>query len=241
MRASCAGRAVGGRLGDLGCPDRLAGPDGAAGRPGARGRGLSLGDVGRRAQPPLLARRLRLPRVGVHAALPAPRPCGDARRDRAARRWRGPGAARASRAATRPGACSQFTWRSCSAGFAGVHGRRGDGRAVSLGGAAAEASRCESSCASASRPSRRSTALRVASRWSVSCSSAPGSRSGSPELRAGRSRPDHGRHASPSGRCTPWRCCCAARSGSAAAGLRCCTWRGFALVAVVLPLTHFAA
>src|SRR5918995_1842539 len=70
---------------DLGREARLAGADGAARRPGRGGGRLPVVVVGGRAEPVLVARRRRLPDLGLAAALPAARPRRDARGGRAAR------------------------------------------------------------------------------------------------------------------------------------------------------------
>ena len=103
---------------DLGRPARLARADGAARRPGRAGRRLSVVELGRRAQPALVARRRRVPDLGLPAALPAARPRGDAGggaaararvRGRRDRQWR----------AIIPASSSGSTSRSMLAAFAG--------------------------------------------------------------------------------------------------------------------------
>ena len=76
----------------------------------AVGRRVSVGDLGRRAQPLRLARRRRVPDLGLHAPLPAARPDRDARRRRAARARLGGRRDRASTRATAPAS----SWRCMS-------------------------------------------------------------------------------------------------------------------------------
>ena len=73
-------------LGDLGRAGRLARADGAARRAGRAHRRLPVVDLGRLAQPLRLARRRRLPDLGLPAALPAARSRRDAARGGALRR-----------------------------------------------------------------------------------------------------------------------------------------------------------
>ena len=71
---------------DLGRAHRLARADGAARRAGGARRRLPVVELGRLAQPLRLARRRRVPDLGLPSALPPARPRGHAARRRALRR-----------------------------------------------------------------------------------------------------------------------------------------------------------
>ena len=100
---------------DLGRSARLAAPDGAARAPGGARRRLPVVDLGRLAEPVRLARRERVPDLGLPGALPAARARASCRSPRRCSCSRGPAAAPAPKdaAATRTlSSCS--TSGSCS-------------------------------------------------------------------------------------------------------------------------------
>ncbi len=107
---------------------------------GRRRSRVSLGDVGRRSEPPLVARRHGLPRVGLQAALPASGPRGDAicrgaACGRVGRRRNG--RCRARRAGRAAGGARRL--HACGPGR--VHDCSGDGGSVPLGRAPVETAR----------------------------------------------------------------------------------------------------
>ena len=124
-----------------------------------RADGFPWGDLGRLAQPLRLARRRRLPDLGLPPALPPARPRRDAARGAAARRSRGSAAAPGVTGRERllEPRSSSSTSGSCSPAFAGFTLAAGALRALPLAGAAAEAARAPRPARSRRRRSRRST------------------------------------------------------------------------------------
>ena len=114
----------------------------------ARGR-LPVGDVGRLAQPLRLARRRRVPDLGLHAratGCSASRSCRSPPRCSSLARAGGGTGDRHARATTRASSSSLHVGLVLAA-FAGLHARGGAVRALPLAGAAAEAARRRRSCA----------------------------------------------------------------------------------------------
>ena len=133
------------RLGWLAQTALLAGPGGVGG-------GVSVGNLGRLAQPVRLARRRRLSDLGLHPSLPAARPHRDAGRGSAAR-------ARLGRRRDGTGRERAFRCRAGDSRRADARrlrrpdARRGDGCALPLAGAEAEAPRA--GCAPRARAAAR--------------------------------------------------------------------------------------
>ena len=101
--------------GDVGRAARLARADRAARRPGRARRRLPVVELGGLAQPLRLARRRRVPDLGLPPALPAARPRGDAARRACSSSSRGSAAAREpARARTTATSSSSCTSASCS-------------------------------------------------------------------------------------------------------------------------------
>ena len=133
--------------GDLGRAHRLARADRAARRPGRARRRLPVVELGRLAQPLRLARRRRLPDLGLPAALPPARARGHAARRgalprRAPRRRHGAPA----RARTTANLFLDAPRRLRARRVRRLHARGGARRALPLAGAAAQAARAPTSC-----------------------------------------------------------------------------------------------
>ena len=124
--------------------------------------------------------------------------------------------------------------------------RRADARRrargpLPLAGAPAQAARRRACCACALPPLESLDRLSARTAFDLArASSRPASSSGS-QLRARRLRRADGRHARDLGALRDRPASCAARWACAAAGSPCCSSPGSRLVAIVLPLTHFAS
>ena len=237
--ASLRGTGASARLGDLGRPHRLARADRAPGRAGARQRRVPLGHLGGRAQPLRLARRRRLPDLGLHAPLPAARPRRDAARGRAARRRLG-GRRHGSRVQRHRRLAARPPRRPDAGRVRGPHARRRARGPLPLAGAPAQAARHAACCGCACRRSTRSTASRPARRSSRSACCRPASSSGSGASTRATSTcrwPSRWR----SGRVYTVGLLLRREAGLRGRRFAVLLLAGFALVAIVLPLTHFAS